>query len=1272
MSAPRRTWPAPSNDDRVPAPLSLAGELKNVRRAYERKTRRPLNVTTLARSIAVARSTLYGYLRGTALPNSVVLDALLRELAVDADTMRRIADLRDRLEDLSAVRAAEPDTDEVGPVEHRGPATGPAERRAVAAPSDGGAGGGWAMAGSGARGHFLRRARGQRSRLSGGDLFRGRTAALAAVRRWMSGDPPLGRPGVITGDPGAGKSAVLARAVLQVEAAGLGPGLAIHARRVTFNDVVTAIAASIGLDEHSEVDAVVDGLEALSGPSMIIAVDALDEVVSSADRHDIADLLTEVARLPRVRVVVATRPLAMRNRFAPGSLLDRLGVTGPVSPNLVDLDTDRYFDPKGVQEFSAAVLMQAGAPHPGPAGGAWAHYRTHPDIAAGLAELIEKRANRNYLVAALAATNLSVRESPVRADEIDAAEIPATVGEAITKYLDTLPTRQQTLTLGLLTALAYARGDGIDADRWSSFATALNYPHTALDLDELGSSPAADYLLQTTVDDGQPVIRLFHQALVEDLLVRRGNQRADEQKLLRVLLPTVGRNWVDADTYARTYAAEHAHAAGQLTRMLRDTAYLAVADLPRLRRLLPARDADPAVPMIAVLRGAAHAADRLPPARRARLFALSAAHLGLPDLRDAFTATGDGSYRVAWAHSLGAPHQQLPRVDGPAYLACTATFGGVDLVVCAELSAAETDGDWDKMDSVLRLWDAAGHPVGEPLRGRTGDVKAMVAARLDGTDLVITGGHDGVVRTWAADWRRLGQSRHGHAGIWALAAGRLGGRDVIVSGHHDGALRIWDSRARPIRGIAAAHRSSVISLAVGEVDGRELIVSGGFDGAVRLWDADGDPVGEPWSTPHGPVRAVAIQRHGDRDRIVSAGDDGYLRMWDRHGKSIGESSDRHDSLIWSIAVGRLGGREIIATAGNEGSVRLWDADGDPLGEPITEHQSSVDTVTISHLSGRDLIVSTDGTVRLWDGEALLLGKPRTGHAATINALRVGRLGGRDVLASAADDGTARLWSVDGSPIGAPPLEHRGAIKACAVGRLGRRDVVATGGQDGRVRLWNAEGAAIGRGFAVGRPSSRDWVRALAIGRLNDKDVIVVADENRLGVFDARGSRVRESITGHTGVIWAVAVGRLGGEDRIVSAGVDRTIRLWDAGGNPVGKPVTGHTEVVRAVAVGVLDGRDVIVSGSWDGTVRIWDADGRPIGDPLRGHTGWVQSVAIGRLHDNDVIVSAGHDRTVRVWDPTARTAAVLDVLHRATAVTVVPGDRICAATHLALCMWSA
>jgi WD40 repeat protein len=137
---------------------------------------------------------------------------------------------------------------------------------------------------------------------------------------------------------------------------------------------------------------------------------------------------------------------------------------------------------------------------------------------------------------------------------------------------------------------------------------------------------------------------------------------------------------------------------------------------------------------------------------------------------------------------------------------------------------------------------------------------------------------------------------------------------------------------------------------------------------------------------------------------------------------------------------------------------------------------------------------------------------------------------------------------------------------------------------------------------------------------------------------SRSARLRLTLTDHHGDLTAVAVGRAGDRDIIVSGWYDHVARVWDAlTGQPLGRPLIGHTGPVGAVAAGRAGDRDIIVSGSYDGTVRVWDAvTGQPVGEPLAGHSEIVNAVAVGRAGDRDIIVSGGGDETVRVWDAAA------------------------------------
>jgi WD40 repeat protein len=142
---------------------------------------------------------------------------------------------------------------------------------------------------------------------------------------------------------------------------------------------------------------------------------------------------------------------------------------------------------------------------------------------------------------------------------------------------------------------------------------------------------------------------------------------------------------------------------------------------------------------------------------------------------------------------------------------------------------------------------------------------------------------------------------------------------------------------------------------------------------------------------------------------------------------------------------------------------------------------------------------------------------------------------------------------------------------------------------------------------------------------------------------------------------AVAVGKLGGEEVVLSAGDDGMVRIWGADGRPRGEPLEGHGASVNAVALGVLRGEEVVLSAGDDGTVRIWGADGRPRGEPLEGHGASVNAVELGVFGGEEVVVSGGDDGTVRIWSADRESLAI-------SVGASVSGLALCSSSSIVAC----
>ncbi len=93
-----------------------------------------------------------------------------------------------------------------------------------------------------------------------------------------------------------------------------------------------------------------------------------------------------------------------------------------------------------------------------------------------------------------------------------------------------------------------------------------------------------------------------------------------------------------------------------------------------------------------------------------------------------------------------------------------------------------------------------------------------------------------------------------------------------------------------------------------------------------------------------------------------------------------------------------------------------------------------------------------------------------------------------------------------------------------------------------------------------------------------------------------------------------------------------SVRVWDAAGRELAR-FTAHTNAVRAVAL-TGDGR-LALSGGDDRTLRLWEAStGREVGR-LTGHKGQITSVALSA--DGRLAVSTDRDQGLRLWDVARR-----------------------------------
>ena len=331
------------------------------------------------------------------------------------------------------------------------------------------------------------------------------------------------------------------------------------------------------------------------------------------------------------------------------------------------------------------------------------------------------------------------------------------------------------------------------------------------------------------------------------------------------------------------------------------------------------------------------------------------------------------------------------------------------------------------------------------------------------------------------------------------------------------------------------------------------------------------------------ARAVAF--HPGGGRVIASCDDGKLREYDAGtGALLGEYIG-HEKPVNSVAYDATGSR--LASASGDRTVRIWDTGSRATTLVLTGHKGPVASVAW-HPDGERLASSTwEKIVRIWDARTGEEIAELEGHKSSINGCRFSADGA--LLITASSDRSVRTWDVAN---GEPLATFRGSDLSIASADISPN------------AIWIAAGA--------NRNSLRDEEE------LDPQTLAVRVWRNGSDADPAL-------LIGHEGGVTAVAFAPTG--ERLASASVDRSVRLWDllAGTETV---LLGHSKEVTSLAWDPSGKR--IATASRDGSVRIWAADGIAQ-DVYSGHLAAVRSVAF--TADGKRFFSVSDDATSRLWN---------------------------------------
>jgi len=1119
--------------------------------------------------------------------------------------------------------------------------------------------------------HWRPRARGVSNDAERGHRFRGRAAALKKICGWLETEDTRGVL-VVTGSPGAGKSAVLGRVVTTadvdgaaslpaddnaVRAASGSVACAVHAKGKTALDVASEIAraASALLPQTAEdlAPALRTALERrtnqASRPGFPLIIDALDEAADAGEARAIASKiavpLAQTCADLGVRVVVGSR-----RRDEAGDLLAGFGPTA----HIIDLDSPAYFHQQDLADYVLATLRLVGDERP-------ANPYFSDRAARPVAEHIAELAHPNFLIAGLVArTHGLYDQEPAAPDQLTAS--PTTVNAALREYVSRIRDIGTVRALDALTTLAYADTPGLPLSLWRLVTSALTGTDVQeRDLQAFARTAAANFLIESVDSETGGTYQLFHQALNDTLLASRDELglRVSDEHVLTEALQRYGRStgWAEAPAYILRSLPAHAARTGFLDDLLTDPTYLLHADLQRLTPLAARATTPSARDRERLLRLTPQAHDASP--------AVRAAMFGVTEIQE----------------RLGSTYRDLA-TPGKPY-----TVNWSDVSPRAE------------------------HAV---LAGHTRMILALCTVPTQVGPLLASGSRDGTVRIWDP---LTGVARHAlQGGNHALCTLQLSGQTFLAGMDHGGAIRIWD----PVSGVPHSVLEErtylgddLCSLSTAEGDLLACLASG----TVNVWDPAhgkvrhrlrGPAKGRPHHDlgvqrmcvlpqPEGALLAGADNRFGeatitiwdprsgepvtelrgafmtafpvgDRTLLAYKDDSRTARLWDPAGRHLSlPPEDRGGNEVrrsaMSLAPVELTDRTLLAVSN---SCYVWKRTGDGRGtttdfyelqvwEPKTATLVSSTDIPVRAETwlaftsqGRTLLAGGSGmnhtlpqnqTLYVWDpltGESVLRLRGNEGGVERIHRIP---LIDRTLLATAGSANVVHVWDPAAEEAHGKGREQRAHL----AGVGGMRSIRWRGREHFSVlrsRLPNPEARqppevpvvdildpASGQRVAQLPAPGRKSFQALSSLRLPENDLVVtLAEETE--------RQPQTSVVKTVVQTWSLdtehALQSHGPERLEVKVASYASIR----GQGGVLETFLRRTARSRVICAFQLPGRALIAYDNVKGHVSVWDSTSDRLTE-FRNSEAWISALCPAELHGQTALAVGDESGLVRLWNPT-------------------------------------
>ena len=500
------------------------------------------------------------------------------------------------------------------------------------------------------------------------------------------------------------------------------------------------------------------------------------------------------------------------------------------------------------------------------------------------------------------------------------------------------------------------------------------------------------------------------------------------------------------------------------------------------------------------------------------------------------------------------------------------------------------------VDKSIKIWRIDDRKEEFSFEGHTDSVEGVVITP-DG-NFIVSCSRDKTIRIWSISERIQEFIAERHSGIyWNLAITSDG--QYVVSGSSE--LVLWNFHKLTEEHVFKGHKREITSV---DISFDKQYLASASEDIVKIWKLKQRH--EKCTLTGHTVNITAIKFTQCSQFLVSGDNGGDIIVWDVQKES--ELFRIYSYCICALEVSADG--RFLFSGSLWASIRIWDISSEKLPYSIIELTKFIQNATISP-DGRFILIIAHSliiwNIKEWREEFKI---PEDAYIWEAEFTPDGRF-----IVGALANRTVKIWNFHTRKEECSLIGHTDVVFSVAVSSDSK--LIISASSDKTVRIWDIQE----RSEKI-KLTGLNCVVSVAVSPDNK---LVASGSTDITIWNIKKQKEEFVLVGHEDTVYKMAFTQ--DQKFIISASIDRTVKLWNIQEARVEHTFGGKTNEIRALAI---INENLVAFESEDHKLAIWNISERRVECELIGHTKKINSVSISP--NLDFLVSSSSDMTVRIW----------------------------------------